>query len=369
MSACPELEQLWSAALAAEVDAHVRTCDGCQAVRDLARARRASAPIEGGSPSLAAIGDAVCIRFEPIVAALADDGARAVDEATQRELALHLAACTACNELVARMTAARPHLDEVPEPALRGAGELARAAVTTVGLAVGRPRSSWLGRLVPPAPHRPAWVVELGLAAAVAATLTYALMRRPASPPAVAESAPAVVAPTAEVPAQSRAAGGVTGDAEERARQAEARITEAERRVRELEERLARLEPAPKSSADGAPAKPRSRDSEGRAVDPFSKETATTPGTSQPASPPGDGAPGFLTIVCSPFCEHVVDGGKDLGPSPVVRAPVAPGTHRITLKSAHDTKHLSVVVVSGQVSTLRVKMDDGPDKPPGPALF
>ena len=67
--------------------------------------------------------------------------------------------------------------------------------------------------------------------------------------------------------------------------------------------------------------------------------------------------PGFLTIVCTPFCDDVSDGGRSLGPSPVVRVPVKPGQHRITLKRAgQPNKVISVIVVSGQVAAQRVSM-------------
>ena len=58
--------------------------------------------------------------------------------------------------------------------------------------------------------------------------------------------------------------------------------------------------------------------------------------------------PGFLTIVCNPYCDDVVDQGRSLGPSPVVHLSVPPGQHRITLKKGKDAKVISVVVVAGQ---------------------
>jgi len=65
---------------------------------------------------------------------------------------------------------------------------------------------------------------------------------------------------------------------------------------------------------------------------------------------------GFLTIVCNPYCDDVVDQGRSLGPSPVVHLSVPPGSHRLTLKKGKDAKVISVVVVSGQVSAQRVSM-------------
>ncbi len=77
--------------------------------------------------------------------------------------------------------------------------------------------------------------------------------------------------------------------------------------------------------------------------------------TAAPAAASND--PGFLTIVCNPFCDDVVDQGRSLGPSPIVRLSVKPGQHRITLKrSGFPTKTISVIVVSGQVTAQRVSM-------------
>jgi serine/threonine-protein kinase len=66
--------------------------------------------------------------------------------------------------------------------------------------------------------------------------------------------------------------------------------------------------------------------------------------------------PGFLTIVCNPSCDDVVDQGRSLGPAPVVHLAVAPGQHRITVKKGKDSKTISVIVVSGQVTAQRVSM-------------
>jgi hypothetical protein len=86
---------------------------------------------------------------------------------------------------------------------------------------------------------------------------------------------------------------------------------------------------------------------------------AATPaaGTGQAnAAKPAKEEPGFLTIVCNPYCDDVLDQGKSLGPSPVVHLSVPPGQHRVTLKKGKDTKVISVIVVSGQVTAQRVSM-------------
>ncbi len=66
--------------------------------------------------------------------------------------------------------------------------------------------------------------------------------------------------------------------------------------------------------------------------------------------------PGFLTIVCNPYCDDVNDQGKSLGPSPVVHLSVTPGQHRVTVRKGHDSKVISLIVVAGQVTAQRVPM-------------
>jgi hypothetical protein len=66
--------------------------------------------------------------------------------------------------------------------------------------------------------------------------------------------------------------------------------------------------------------------------------------------------PGFLTIVCSPGCDDVADQGRSLGPPPIVHLAAAPGAHRITGRRGKDSRTISVVVVSGQVTTGSVSM-------------
>jgi serine/threonine protein kinase len=89
---------------------------------------------------------------------------------------------------------------------------------------------------------------------------------------------------------------------------------------------------------------------------------AASPGAGAPAAAasaaPGAAKeePGFLTVVCNPYCDDVIDQGRSLGPSPVVHVSVKPGQHRITLKRGSETKVISVIVVSGQVTAQRVSM-------------
>lgn len=74
----------------------------------------------------------------------------------------------------------------------------------------------------------------------------------------------------------------------------------------------------------------------------------------------GNEAPGFLTIVCTPFCDDVSDGGRSLGPSPIVHIASKPGQHRISFKrSGFPSRVISVAIVSGEVTAQRVAMNCG----------
>ena len=70
----------------------------------------------------------------------------------------------------------------------------------------------------------------------------------------------------------------------------------------------------------------------------------------------GDGH-GYLTLVCNPFCDEIMDGGRSLGPSPVVRERVAPGEHRLTLlRQGIAPKLVSVLIRPGEATATRVTM-------------
>jgi len=86
---------------------------------------------------------------------------------------------------------------------------------------------------------------------------------------------------------------------------------------------------------------------------PGSGSAPTTPATT---ATPGE-EPGYLTIICKPFCDDVRRGSESLGPSPVVKAPVPPGQHRITLtRAGGPDKIISVLVSSGEVRKETIAM-------------
>ncbi len=90
--------------------------------------------------------------------------------------------------------------------------------------------------------------------------------------------------------------------------------------------------------------------------------TKTVPrNTAPPATttaPVAKAEPGFLTVVCNPFCDSVSAGGRNLGPSPVVNVPLPPGQYSVVLRRAGgSTKVVPAVIVSGKTTSHRVSMN------------
>ena len=121
--------------------------------------------------------------------------------------------------------------------------------------------------------------------------------------------------------------------------------------------------PTPEATASAAAPEPQANNTPPPTTAPASTgaktpatTTTTPPATTASAPSAGGGDPGFLTIVCNPFCDDVLDNGRSLGPSPIVHLSVKPGSHRVTLKKGTMSKTVSVIVVSGQVTAQRVSM-------------
>lgn len=88
--------------------------------------------------------------------------------------------------------------------------------------------------------------------------------------------------------------------------------------------------------------------------------TAVAAAATSAAVPPTRGASsgdGFLTIVCTPYCDDVAVLGKSLGHSPVVRHPIRPGAHRIVAKrTGKPARAVVATVKAGEVTTERIQM-------------
>ena len=93
---------------------------------------------------------------------------------------------------------------------------------------------------------------------------------------------------------------------------------------------------------------------------------ATTHTSAPPTAPdPGNGSTssagsGFLTVICTPACDDVLDGSSSLGPSPVFKAQVKSGTHHITLKTSDPpvTKSISVTVPVDDTTVVKQAMGE-----------
>ena len=68
------------------------------------------------------------------------------------------------------------------------------------------------------------------------------------------------------------------------------------------------------------------------------------------------GKTGFLTVMCKPVaCDHVIDGARDLGGSPLFKQELTSGKHVLTVRvdSTHAQKIVTVDVPEGENVTIR----------------
>ncbi|MEO8877578.1 MAG: hypothetical protein ABI461_18435, partial [Polyangiaceae bacterium] len=72
------------------------------------------------------------------------------------------------------------------------------------------------------------------------------------------------------------------------------------------------------------------------------------------------GGSGFLTVICTPACDDVLDGNASLGPSPVFKAQVRSGPHKITMKTIDppSTKSVTVTVPTDDTFVVKQSMGD-----------
>jgi serine/threonine-protein kinase len=69
-----------------------------------------------------------------------------------------------------------------------------------------------------------------------------------------------------------------------------------------------------------------------------------------PPPPPPAAGKGFLTVMCTPACDDVLVDGRSLGSSPVFKAPVSTGTHRLLLRG--DVEKTMDVTITADETTL-----------------
>jgi hypothetical protein len=90
--------------------------------------------------------------------------------------------------------------------------------------------------------------------------------------------------------------------------------------------------------------------------DPPPATTHEAPPQPTATSVASSGKTGFLTVMCKPeACDHVIDGSRDLGGSPLYRQEMTSGKHVLTLRvdSSHAQKIVTVDVPEGENVTIR----------------
>lgn len=92
-----------------------------------------------------------------------------------------------------------------------------------------------------------------------------------------------------------------------------------------------------------------------------STPSAATNGAAKAAPSAKDssgGARGLLTVICNPACDDVLDGTRSLGGSPVFKAPVSAGPHRLTLRISDPPleKVVNVSVTADETTVLTQPM-------------
>lgn len=77
------------------------------------------------------------------------------------------------------------------------------------------------------------------------------------------------------------------------------------------------------------------------------------------ASTDGTGDQGYLSVICLPACDQVLDNGKPMGPSPIFKRAVGVGEHKlklIRLDPAVNKMVSAVVTASSEPSVVRQSM-------------
>jgi Putative zinc-finger len=306
MKACPEIDVLLSASERAAACDHLSGCEACAAVVALAGVRDER---EAGR-------DDDCTQAEVAIALWQ---AELLPEDDRAALIAHLERCAACNELAARMRALGPDVLAVgpartqtlfeppglPLPLPRARGRIAALAAAAIVLALGA-ALAWRGL-------RRAPVEALAL---------------PPTPETVVSRPGAAPAPV-----------------------------------------VAPMVPAPVDSTAPPPPLPAKRPAPGRHVgdliDPWSTppqpSAATSSGGPRLMNPWSQPALGYLDLNCAPACNAVYVDGKNFGPSPVVRAAVASGTHAVRFVRGSVRKSRTVVVQAGKTASVSQRMDDPAD--------
>lgn len=348
MSSCPDID-LW---IDGEPSGdHELSCAACQSLSSLRKMRRGDSGLCGP--------DDQCARYEPYLGAMLEGTMRPGEVPGLCE---HLALCASCSNIIASLTLMQSEWADVPDPRIelrgrdlmpqsrpaKGAGRVAARrfqAGVQIGLMVSAALALgvWLGRS--PSRHESVPAAVLSVAASVPSNLASIAVtppfpwplpsqepsQQPAStsrPPPLAASGKGAVSILCQPLCDSVLIDGKNVGPSPVIRR---EVAAGERRItlkRGTQSRVSVL-----NVKDGELSQLRVKMDEDIAAE-----------------------PGFLTVVCSPFCDEVLVDGKNLGPSPLVHSPVSQGIHSLTLKRASVVKDLSVTVKSGEVTSYRVSM-------------
>ncbi len=65
---------------------------------------------------------------------------------------------------------------------------------------------------------------------------------------------------------------------------------------------------------------------------------------------------GFLTVICSPACDQIIDNGRPLGTAPIFRREVPAGEHHVRLMNGAIAKTVSVIIVAEDLKIIKQSM-------------
>jgi hypothetical protein len=301
MTACPDIEELLRAPVDPQVLRHCRVCAACDAISALSALRQVQSQARSGD-------EQHCISAEISIAEAVVRG-RAPNAA-------HLEDCAACGEVAVRAQAlprieadvtfveaqnVRPLLTPL-RLAVSAMALMLVAMVAALALRTGEPSEPAPIVLQSPPSQAPASTARLPATATVRLPAT---ATEPLPPPApLRQSDPAVGARPATAPRLANP------------------YFDSQRgyTIRDGGERVWGVDDA------GSP------------------------------SPAASADVGYLTVVCDPFCDRILVDGRLLGSSPLVRARLAPGVHRVDLIRDSLKKRITVSIVAGQITARRVKM-------------
>ena len=113
------------------------------------------------------------------------------------------------------------------------------------------------------------------------------------------------------------------------------------------------------SAAPAAPSASPPAASASNASHPIAVAKPATPPRPRAVPAPPPRATGYLTVICVPACDDVLDGARWLGESPLFRAVVGVGVHHLTLVTSDPKteKEVTVTVEEDETTAVREEME------------